>query len=497
SNSGPIPVNLYTIKAYEIKSNNEKLVYGFYLGFMCFLLLSNLFFFFSLRNRMYLFYCMNIVIYTCYAVAVVDGFLPYIFPHADLMTWYITIPTIGVAIQNMYCAYFLELKKYAPRLNKIAWGVIWYFIIYAVVRLWLPLTTVLAVNTINALISFLLMAVIGIVVGKKGNKMGYYFGIAFFIYFALVICEAVYIQTGSPAYFWSLSHTATSTLAEAFILSFLLSRRFEWEREAFQQANERTQQKLLEKTQENEKMVREQNIVLEQKVEERTAQLSHTLKEIEAERQKSEDLLHNILPEEIAEELKQNGTSEARQYDHVSVLFTDFVNFTGIGEHMDPRDLVAELDLCFKAFDEIVERHGLEKIKTIGDAYLAVCGLPTADPAHAENTINAALDILEFMKQRRTEGGIFDIRAGVNSGPLVAGIVGVKKFAYDIWGDTVNTAERMQSNSETGKLNVSDSTYELIKAKYNCVYRGKIDVKNKGSVDMYFVTSKHVMADMD
>lgn len=496
SNSGPIPVNLYSAKEFEIKSNNEKLVYGFYLGFMFFLLLSNLFFFFSLRNGMYLFYCVNVVIYTCYAVAVVDGFLPYLLPNADLMTWYITVPTIGVVVQNMYAIYFLELKKYAPGLNKVAWIVIWYFIIYAIGRLWLPLTTVLAVNTLNALLSFFLIGVVGFVAGKKGNKMGYYFAIAFFIYFGLVMCEAIYIQTGSPAYFWSLSYTATSTLVEAFILSFLLSKRFEWEREAFRGANERAQQQVLEKTRENEKMVREQNAVLEQKVEERTSQLSHSLEETRKERQKAENLLHNILPEEIAEELKQNGSSEARQYENVSVLFTDFVNFTGIGEKMNPKDLVDELDLCFRAFDEIIDKHGLEKIKTIGDAYLAVCGLPTPNPAHAENTVNAALEILEFMQERRKQGGLFEIRAGINSGPLVAGIVGVKKFAYDIWGDTVNTAARMETNSETGKLNVTDTTYELIKDKYKCEYRGKIDVKNKGVVDMYFVSRKNVTADM-
>lgn len=161
---------------------------------------------------------------------------------------------------------------------------------------------------------------------------------------------------------------------------------------------------------------------------------------------------------------------------------------------MNPKDLVAELDLCFRAFDEIIDRNGLEKIKTIGDAYLAVCGLPTPNATHADNTVNAAIEILEFMRERRKQGGLFDVRAGINSGPLVAGIVGVKKFAYDIWGDTVNTAARMESNSETGKLNVSDSTYELIKDKYNCEYRGKIDVKNKGIVDMYFVSKKYVAA---
>ncbi len=490
SNSGPIPVKLFDKDKYEIKSNNEKLLYGFYLGFMFFLMLSNLFFFFSLGNRMYLFYSFNVIIYTCYAVAVVDGFLPYLFPKADLIFWYTTIPTIGVVVQNIYCILFLEVRKYSSGLYRFQWGIIIYFIIYAIIKFALPFPTVLAINTINALISFFMMGFVGFKVGKKGNKMGYYFAFAFFIYFGLVLCEASYIQTGSPAYFTELSHTALSTLAEAFILSFLLSKRFEWEKQAFEKVHAESQQQLLEKTLENERIVREQNVILEQKVEERTHQLTETLDEVKIERQKSERLLHNILPEEIAEELKQYGSSEAKQYDNVSVLFTDFVNFTGISEKVTPKELVAEIDFCYKAFDEIIERNGLEKIKSIGDAYLAVCGLPTPTVSHAENTVNAALEIIDFIKNRKNNGGIFDIRAGINSGIVVAGIVGNKKFAYDIWGDSVNTANRMESNSEMGRLNVSDITYNFIKDKYNCEYRGKIDAKNKGVIDMYFVLSK-------
>jgi adenylate cyclase len=208
---------------------------------------------------------------------------------------------------------------------------------------------------------------------------------------------------------------------------------------------------------------------------------------LEKEKEKSESLLRNILPSSIIEELKETGQSRAKLFNHVSVLFTDFVNFTTIAEQLGPEELVAEIDYCFKGFDEICERNGLEKIKTIGDAYLAVCGMPNEDEMHAYKVVQSGLEIIEFITKRKNSGGKFDIRIGINSGPLVAGIVGVKKFAYDIWGDTVNTAARLESNSEMGKINISEPTYQIIKDKYECTSRGKISAKNKGEIEMYFV----------
>lgn len=209
---------------------------------------------------------------------------------------------------------------------------------------------------------------------------------------------------------------------------------------------------------------------------------------IQAEKLKSDSLLLNILPAEVAGELKENGQAMARQFDAVTVLFTDFVNFTQISEKLSPQDLVSELHLNFKAFDEIMERHGLEKIKTIGDAYMAVSGLPVANPNHAQAAAKAALDIRKFVGQRQKALDYsFQIRIGLHSGPVVAGIVGVKKFAYDIWGDTVNTAARMESSGAPGKINMSGVTYALLKGAFDCTYRGKISAKNKGEVDMYFL----------
>ncbi|MEO6831063.1 MAG: adenylate/guanylate cyclase domain-containing protein [Chitinophagaceae bacterium] len=214
---------------------------------------------------------------------------------------------------------------------------------------------------------------------------------------------------------------------------------------------------------------------------------------IQKEKKKSDDLLLNILPLEVADELKATGTSRAKHYDNVSVLFTDFVDFTGMAESLSPEQLVAELHECFSAFDQIIERHGLEKIKTIGDAYMAVSGLPVADEMHACQAVQAAIEILEFVEARRnnpvTAKPGFRIRMGINSGSVVAGIVGEKKFAFDIWGDTVNIAARMEQHGEAGKINISETTYRFVKNNFYCHSRGMIEAKHKGAVAMYFVVS--------
>jgi class 3 adenylate cyclase len=227
---------------------------------------------------------------------------------------------------------------------------------------------------------------------------------------------------------------------------------------------------------------------LEREVAARTEEVRRQNADLVIAKQKSDDLLLNILPGEIADELKETGKSEARLYNEVSVLFTDFVGFTQVSEHLSPTALVAEIDFCFKAFDGIITAQGLEKIKTVGDAYIAVSGLPLADPEHAKKVVAAGLEIRAFMQLRKESyPGSFEIRLGIHSGPVVAGIVGVKKFAYDIWGDTVNTAARMEQYSEPGRLNISGATYELVRDHFRCTLRGELEVKNKGKMKMYFV----------
>lgn len=247
----------------------------------------------------------------------------------------------------------------------------------------------------------------------------------------------------------------------------------------------RLSEKNIEQEQEKQRILENKKAELETQVLERTSELRE-------EKKKSDDLLLNILPAEIAEELKQKGSAVARDYDKVTVMFTDFKDFTKISEQLSPAELVKEIDLCFSAFDHIIQKYGVEKIKTIGDAYMCVGGLPVPTTTHAQDVVKAAIEIRDFMEKHNLEKESkgehqFRIRIGIHTGSVVAGIVGVKKFAYDIWGDTVNIAARIESSGEAGKVNISGSTHALIKNQFNFIYRGKIEAKNKGQIEMYFV----------
>jgi class 3 adenylate cyclase/ActR/RegA family two-component response regulator len=241
--------------------------------------------------------------------------------------------------------------------------------------------------------------------------------------------------------------------------------------------------------------LKEYNEQLEEKVLLRTKEIEKQKEIIEEAKLQSDALLLNILPGEIADELKKFGKSYARKHDQVSVLFADIKGFTSIAEKLTPVKLVTQLDEVFGAFDNIIAKHGMEKIKTIGDAYMCACGLPLADNENAIKSVNAALDMQQFIKEFGAGNKIqnlpvFEIRIGIHTGPLVAGVVGLKKFAYDIWGDAVNLASQMEQHSEPGKINISGETYSLVKNSFNCTHRGKIETKSKAEVDMYFVDSE-------
>jgi len=241
-----------------------------------------------------------------------------------------------------------------------------------------------------------------------------------------------------------------------------------------------------------ERQLRLRNQILERKVEERTAEVVAQSKEIEGQKVQIEDLLLNILPKQISDELKDKGKATARRHEAVTVMFTDMKGFTKAAEKMSPEQLVDELDECFIKFDEIIGRYGIEKIKTIGDSYMSASGVPSSDPFHAIKSVMAALEVREMMDQWRREHEAkgkepWILRIGLHTGPVVAGVVGKRKFAYDIWGDTVNTASRMESSGVPGEVNVSGATYALIKDRFECEHRGQVEAKNKGAIDMYFV----------
>jgi adenylate cyclase len=487
-----VPVKLWKKEIFEIEATKQKIFFGIYTGLIIFVVINNLLLFLSLRTFTYLHYSVLAFIYWLQSATFLDGYIRFVFPTIDMLNWYIFLPIVQIPNALIYCIFFLNLKKYTPKYYKFAIAFLIYITIYLVVCMFLPLKTVLNINIVNSLMVLLIIPFLSWQAWRNGNKIGFYFGLAYFAVFLSVFIETMYILTGQPSYLFKVSHVSIGIFLEVFILSIALSKRFEWEKHENIQGRITAQNQLLEKTQENEKIVREQNQMLEEQVLIRTMQLNESKKIAETERQKSDALLLNILPAEIAEELRQTGTSTALNYELATVLFADIKDFTRISTQFSAETMVKELDYIFGAFDKIIENHNIEKIKIIGDAYMCAGGLPISNKTNAFDVVNAALDIQEFMKNMRKERvannqQTYEIRIGINSGPLVAGIIGIKKFTYDIWGDTVNLASRLETNGEVNKINISENTYNLIKDVYDCEYRGKIEVKGKGNTAMYFI----------
>ena len=210
---------------------------------------------------------------------------------------------------------------------------------------------------------------------------------------------------------------------------------------------------------------------------------------MDEERRRAEGLLLNILPGEIAQELHVKGLVSPRYFEDVTVMFTDFVGFTTSAEKLAAEDLVALLHEYFTAFDDIARRHGIEKMKTVGDSYMCIGGLPMRNPSHPVDTVRAALEMVRFVAERPRNGAPVEwaMRVGIHTGPVVAGVVGTLKFAFDVWGDTVNFASRMESSGVPNRVNISERTYARVKDFFDCQHRGKIMTKDKREVDMFLV----------
>ncbi|MCB9246901.1 MAG: hypothetical protein H6606_10800 [Flavobacteriales bacterium] len=476
-----LPLYLGSMKALSKVNYRNSVFNGITIGVMLVILLYNFILFLAIPDPLYLRYCAYLLFSTS-LMAFIQG-IPYSFiwpEHPEINRFYFTnIIIAGATISAIrFSTSFLNIQEHTPKLKWLNRTLILLAILTVCVELvFRPIMVNALIQAVSGTTSLYLF-VLGIVYYIKGFQRAKYYVLSWGV---LVSGAIIYILTLNGVleiHFLTLNSFQLASMAEGVLLSFALADRIHKLREEKRIAQEIA----IQAAEENERLIREQNVHLEEEVHMRT-------RELEVEKQKSEDLLLNILPKEIADQLKAVGESEARLYNDVSVLFTDFVNFTGIGAGLSPQDLVHELHTCFKAFDRIVEKHGLEKIKTIGDAYMAAGGVPVEDREHARKATLAALEISDHISEYRRNGGLFEIRIGISSGPVVAGIIGVRKFQYDLWGDTVNTAARMEHYGEIGAVNISQSTYEQILSfpEFDFTDRGMVNVKGKGMLHMYLV----------
>jgi class 3 adenylate cyclase len=484
-------LRFYLWDAKEVKANerSERVVQGIFLGIVLFLVVSNFGLFFVIRQPSYFYYVMTQAAGALYWASFYGLTAEYLWPNHPAMEYCVFWVGIGVSgiAAAQFLRHYLETKKYFPRLDVI----IRYVGVSAAAFVFLPVVFLVTPR----LLPFLGQIGVGIWVLACSGIFGVVVVLAYIrklpaaaSIIAAALCSLIGGVVGVAALLeWipSTEVTVHATQIGACLAGIVLSLGLGFR---FRNLQAELAEKQLEEARsysaherEKRELMEEQSRVLEAKVRERTGDLV-------AAQEKSDALLANILPAAVIDELKTTGESEPRRHEEVSVLFADFVGFTQAVATIPPKRLVQELDEVFRAFDAIVEDHGLEKIKTIGDAYMAAAGLPSGADDHAVRCIQAALGLTKFIEQRNEHSAIkWGLRVGAHSGGVVAGIVGKDKYAYDLWGDTVNIASRLEAASEPGRINISAYTYDLVRGQFECEYRGKLSAKGKGDVDMYFV----------
>ncbi len=503
TNVEQFPANLgyyVSLQKYQIREDSTiRSAISMFVGILLIMFAFNLFVYFSTRDKNYFWY-LGTVLCIAYLTANNSGYLHEIFggwgPFIKLR-----VPVVlAVVVLLVYFSLNFTRSFLDVRSRYKTWSKIFNVLIGLAVGAYLLTFVQFEMgwnisNLVNLLtvLSIVIVAIKSVLKNYPGAKIfllanGVNMLGSFVLLFALVGILPYNVYTGN------LSLPTGSTL-EAVLFSFALANRIN----ILKREKEQSQQNALELAQENERIVRDQNEILEKKVVERTAEIRRQTAQIveqkeliEQEKENSDRLLMNILPKATAEELKANGRATPRYYESASILFTDVKDFTKIAETLTSEQLVRDLDYCFQHFDEITANHNLEKIKTIGDAYMCVGGIPIPNKTHAEDCVSAALEMQHFLSEWREEQirrgeQPWNVRIGIHTGPITAGVVGKKKFAYDIWGDTVNLAARMESSGEVDKVNISEDTWKLVHDKFRCENRGNIEAKNKGKVNMYFV----------
>lgn len=493
-----IRFNVFDHKTYLQKRLSRRLLVGMFCGFYLIMLLYNLFIYSSTKDRNYLPYLISLVavlILTIhnfgYFVSIFKGWSDYVYLHSKMQ--FIGSMLLGLSML-LFTAWFLDVKNRYPRLFTILKALM-------VVILMLPIPSLLGYASINEKISGLvgiITMIFILTVGIKSNLDKYpssgYFLIgygAFSLGIIVMLCTFLGIL---PTTLQEIYPVNIGSSIEMVFFSLALGNRIN----ILKKDNEEKQTQIIDQLREKEELQLKLNKDLEEKVVLRTKEIQKQKEEIEEqkieiekEKDKADELLLNILPAPVAKELQLRGAATPRYYEQATVLFADIVSFTKKSSGLRPERIISELDYCFRGFDEILEKYGVEKIKTIGDGYMCVGGIPIPSEESAINTVRAAVDMQHFMdqwaEQKKEWNEIpWQIRIGIHTGEVVAGIVGKNKFAYDVWGLTVNTASRIEGVCEPGKVNISEDTYMLIKDQFETEFRGKVQTREK-ELDMYYV----------
>ncbi|MBI3886630.1 MAG: hypothetical protein HY302_13010 [Opitutae bacterium] len=464
----------------------DRIVQGLYLGVMLVLVIYNLGLFVALRERSYLYYVAmelgNAVIWANIFGLTAEFLWPRLPTVEYISAWMLVGANLFAAL--LFLRSYLHTRQSMPRVDSaLRWLAIAGVVAVPIALLASRRDPALGVMIVflPSFVAFFAAIAVTTLALRRGHTAARHF-------LAAIACSVsgAMVQTAAtvgvlPATDLTLTSAQIGNAAMGIVLSMGLGFRLRHAQAALaeQQIAEARRQSAHER--EKREFIEEQSRGLETKVRERTAELA-------AAREKSDALLANILPQAIIEELKTKGGSEPRRHEDVSILFTDFAGFTEAVATIPAQRLVQELNEIFHAFDEIVTTHGLEKIKTIGDAYMGAAGLPLPAADHAMRAVRAALAMTRFIAARNETAALkWGLRVGVHSGAVVAGIVGKNKYVYDVWGDTVNLASRLESASEANRVNLSAYTYDLVRSRFECEYRSKLAAKGKGAIDMYFV----------
>ncbi len=485
----PIPwLKFYLWDAKQVQDGEraDRIFQGLYLGVMLVLVIYNLGLFLVLRERSYLYYVLMEVGNVLFWGNVYGLTSEYLWPEHPAWDYYYVWLIFGLSL----LAGIQFMRHYLATAHTVPLGDVvlrWLAIAGVIVS---PFALLISRNdlllggvilTTPAFFTFWAALVVTCLAFRRGQSAARHFLAAFLCAFVGTMIQIAGMVDWLPSNGWTTNSSQIGGAAMGIILSMGLGFRLRQVRDELteKQLAEARQQSAYER--EKRQLVEQQSGELEIKVRERTAELA-------ASREKAEGFLSNILPQAIIAELNARGVIEPRRHEEVSILFTDFSGFTEAVATIPAKRLVQELDEIFRAFDEIASRLGLEKIKTIGDAYMAAAGLPMPAADHAARCVRAGLALTRFIENRnRTAALKWNLRVGVHSGAVVAGVVGKNKYAYDVWGDTVNLASRMESASERNRVNISAYTYDLVKDRFDCEYRDKLAAKGKGVIDMYFV----------